>query len=155
MMPVRTRLACHLCRRSHCRGGQPSALRNHPLLAPTFGVKTVRAIEMVYSQITALTCGTTIALGDRKITETRLTILDLALVPTNDVAGVILGPGDVGFTPRGRPPRSLVLHQEVRTSDLALEVGLRGPVRAEVGSVILSHVVLQRLAVGARWRLPP
>lgn len=42
-----------------------------------------------------------------------------------------------------------MFHQQVGASDLAFKVLLRCGIRAEVNCVILSHVVLQRLTVGA------
>lgn len=47
-----------------------------------------------------------------------------------------------------------MLDQEMSAADLAFEFLLDVEIRAQVGSVILAHVVLQRLAVGVLRRLP-
>lgn len=48
-----------------------------------------------------------------------------------------------------------MLDEEMGASDLAIQTLLvDSSVSAELGSVVLAHVVLQALAVGALWRLP-
>lgn len=47
-----------------------------------------------------------------------------------------------------------MLYQKMGTADLAFKTLFGGGIRWHVGRVILAHVVLQRLAVCLRWRLP-
>lgn len=47
-----------------------------------------------------------------------------------------------------------MLHQEMSTTDFSFQVLLGNGVRGHVGSVILAHVVLQRLTISTCWWLP-
>jgi hypothetical protein len=106
-------------------------------------------------QVTALASRAAVALGGGKVTQTRRPALDLALVVADDNAGLFFGAGNLRLAPRRSAARVPVLDQQVGASDLAFKALLVSrAIAAELGSMVLSHVVLEALTVSALWRLP-
>lgn len=114
-------------------------------------------------QIAALPCTAAVRLGRRQLRKrlgfstialcSALICLDLRLVAFDELARLLLGPGDLGFSPTGRTSAVLVLDKKMGCPDLVATVCVVGR-RYTLGAMVGSHVLLELLGVGACWRLP-
>lgn len=75
------------------------------------------------------------------------------MVPTDQVAGLLLRARDLGFPPTSRAPAVAMLDEEMGSSDLALRRRKPGWCNA-LGAVVGCHVILQCFRVCSRRWLP-
>jgi len=104
-------------------------------------------------QISPLPGAAAIALGGSQVAEAGCAASDPGFMAEDDGHSIVLGASDLGFTPTRGTTRVSVLDEQMRCPDLALLLALA--VRSQAGrAVVGAHVMLEGLAVGARWRLP-
>lgn len=106
-------------------------------------------------QVSALPSAAAIRLSSREFRQRLLSTLYLLLIPLQNLLRLVPAPRDARLAPACWAPALVVLHQQMRCSDLAFAgtgtIHIRDPPRA---AVILAHVLLQLLIVRACWRLP-
>lgn len=104
-------------------------------------------------QISALPRAAAVRLCGCELRQSSVTVLDSLLVFPNPFLGLVLGPRDLRFPPTGRAAAVGVLDEQMGGADLAAaaETRVRGQ---HARAVVLPHVRLELLRVGARRRLP-